>query len=659
MFMKISSKLLFSFCFINLLIILSSALVYHQLGRIQQSQAALLEQALPALQRDEASQKALIATVSSLRAYLILGKDVAEAERLKQEWEGAWRRIEQQTFTPALADALKGFKGQQQKVWALAHTEENLPAHSLMLLEAGPLAEAALDQLQSFANEEVATPQAELPGDRRLLLKQVGDAYNSLANALSALRDFLISGEPEYQAKYQDYYQFHLQRVAELKQQQVQFTEAQQGLWALFEQMSAPFAELVGQVIAKRQAPDWDQANHLMATNIEPALTRLADQLASQVTHTRAEVDKMAGKMAAASQTIHRTLLLATTSAVFLGTLVALLFSRRLTRDIASLVARAGLVADGRLPAAPLPVLRQDELGGLTVSINRMSSQLRQLVGDIQGAVGQVEGACREVGRTSNLIVDELASQDRRVDTVAAAIEQMSASTRDVAGNIAEAADAARQSERQARQGNDALARMTATMQQIAAMMAEANQAMGLLSTQSEQVGRVTEVIATIAEQTNLLALNAAIEAARAGEQGRGFAVVADEVRQLASRTSRSTAEINLTIASIQQQTRQTVETVGSGTRLVTQGHGAVASVTETLEAMTQLVQDLSGQLDAIATATEQQTRVAQEVAGTVEEIAGLSRQSSERSRQGEEIVARLTQETGRLTSVISRFELD
>ncbi|HAT2714239.1 TPA: methyl-accepting chemotaxis protein [Aeromonas hydrophila] len=657
--MKISSKLLLSFCFINLLVILSSSLVYHQLGRIGQAGSALLEQALPALQRDEASQKALVATISSLRAYLILGKDPAQAVRLKQEWEGAWQVIEHQQFTAELTRSLKAFKTSQQKVWDIAHTDENLPAHTLMLQEAGPLAESALDQLQSFANEEVATPQDQLPGDRRLLLKQVGDAYNGLSNALSALRDFLISGDPDYRTKYQDYYQFHQQRVAELKQQEANFTEAQKGIWSLFEEMSAPFAELVGQVISKRQAPDWDQANHLMATEIEPALGQLATQLAGQVTQTRAEVESMGQKMTSAGQTINRTLLLATLTVIVLGTLVALLFSRRLTRDIASLVLRADLVANGRLPARPLPVQSQDELGGLTGSINQMSGQLRQLVGEIQGAVGQVDGACGEVGSTTRAIVTDLASQNQRVDTVAAAIEQMSVSTRDVAGNIAEAARAAQQAEQQTRQGGHELARMTATMQQIAAMIAEANEAMGQLSSQSEQVGRVTEVIATIAEQTNLLALNAAIEAARAGEQGRGFAVVADEVRLLASRTSQSTEEISQTIASIQQQTRQTVNTVGSGTRLVEEGRGAVDSVTGTLNAMLQLVQDLSGQLGAIATATEQQSRVAQEVAGTVEEIAGLSRQSSQRSQQGEEIVARLAQDTGRLTAVISRFELD
>ncbi|WP_421255702.1 HAMP domain-containing methyl-accepting chemotaxis protein [Aeromonas sp. 600282] len=656
--MKISSKLLLSFGFINLLILLSSALVYYRLTQINQAQHTLLEQALPALQRDEASQKALVATVSALRGYLILGKDPAQASRLKQEWESAWQAIAHQAFSPALAKSLETFKSHQEKVWTIAQSEENLPAHTLMLQEAGPLAEAALDQLQSFANEEVATSQDQLAGDRRMLLKQVGDAYNSLANSLSALRDFLISGDPEYRSKYQDYYQFHQQRVAEVKQQAALFTDTQQSLWQLFEEMATPFSELVGQVIEKRQAPDWDQANYLMATDIEPMQSSLSEQLVQQVNKTRAEVDQISAQMTGAGRAINQTLMLATGSAIVLGMLVAWLFSRRLTRDIASLVIRAGLVADGRLAAEPLPITGQDELGGLTGSINRMSAQLRDLVGELQGAVGQVEEACLDVGNTTRAIVADLTEQDQRVDAVAAAIDQMSVSARDVAGNIAGVADSAQQVQ-QTRQGEAALARMSDTMQQIAAMIGQANEAMGLLEHQSEQVGQITEVIATIAEQTNLLALNAAIEAARAGEQGRGFAVVADEVRQLATRTHQSTAESSQTIAAISRQTRQTVSTVSSGTRLVEQGRDAVGLVTDTLSAMNELVHSLSGQLQAISVATEQQSRVAAEVAGTVDDIAALSRQSCLRSQQGEEIVARLAGNTGKLKAVIARFDLD
>ena len=657
--MKISHKLLISFGFINLLIALSSALVYYRLNQINQSQQMLLAQALPALQRDEASQKALVATVSALRGYLILGKDPAQAARLKQEWEGAWQVITSQQFDVGLVQSLKSFKSSQEKVWAIAHTEENLPAHTLMLQEAGPLAEAALDQLQSFANEEVATPQDQLSGDRRMLLKQVGDAYNSLSNALSALRDFLISGDPEYRSKYEDYYKFHQQRVAELKQQSSLFSETERSLWQLFEEMGTPFSELVGQVISKRQAPDWDQANYLMAKEIEPMQEILYERLAKQVGETRSKVTAISGEMTQAGHSITRTLLLATGSSIVLGMLVAWLFSRRLTRDIASLVVRAGEVADGKLAANPLPVLRQDELGGLTGSINRMSAQLRNLVSELQGAVGQVDVACQDVGSTTQAIVTDLTAQDIRVKAVASAIEQMSVSTKEVAGNIANAADSAHQVQQQTRQGQNALARMTDAMQQIAAMIGQANHAMGLLEKQSEQVGQITEVIATIAEQTNLLALNAAIEAARAGDQGRGFAVVADEVRQLATRTHQSTAEISQTISAISQQTRQTVTTVSGGTQLVEQGRDAVGLVTETLNAMNQLVQALSGQLEAIATATEQQSKVAAEVAGTVEDIAALSRQSCQQSQQGEGIVARLAGDTGKLTAVIARFELE
>lgn len=656
--MKISSKLLLSFGFINLLILLSSTLVYYRLTQINQAQHTLLEQALPALQRDETSQKALVATVSALRGYLILGKDPAQASRLKQEWELAWQAIAHQAFSPALAKSLETFKSHQEKVWTIAQSEENLPAHTLMLQEAGPLAEAALDQLQSFANEEVGTPQDQLSGDRRMLLKQVGDAYNSLANALSALRDFLISGDPEYRSKYQDYYQFHQQRVAEVKQQAALFTDTQQSLWQLFEEMATPFSELVGQVIEKRQAPDWDQANYLMATDIEPMQSSLSEQLVQQVGKTRAEVDQISAQMTGAGRAINQTLLLATGSAIVLGMVVAWLFSRRLTRDIACLVTRAGQVADGRLAAEPLPITGQDELGELTGSINRMSAQLHHLVGELQGAVGQVEVACLDVGSTTRAIVADLTEQDQRVDAVAAAIDQMSVSARDVAGNIAGVADGAHQVRQQTRQGEAALARMSDTMQQIAAMIGQANEAMGLLEHQSEQVGQITEVIATIAEQTNLLALNAAIEAARAGEQGRGFAVVADEVRNLAIRTQKSTQEIAGIISSLQKQTGSIVEVMATCREQGNRSSDQASTAGELLGQITQDVTNIMDMSTQIAAAIEQQSLVANEVNRNVNNIRDIAQESSIMAEENARSSEGLNEQAQLLNKAVAKYRV-
>ncbi len=260
--------------------------------------------------------------------------------------------IEHQQFTAELARSLKAFKTSQQKVWDIAHTDENLPAHTLMLQEAGPLAESALDQLQSFANEEVATRRSCCPAIAACCSSRWGCLQRPLQCALRPARLPHLRGSG---LSHQIPGLLPVPPAAGGRAEAAggQLYRGAEGDLVAVRGDVGPFAELVGQVISKRQAPDWDQANHLMATEIEPALGQLATQLAGQVTQTRAEVESMGQKMTSAGQAINRTLLLATLTVIVLGTLVALLFSRRLTRDIASLVLRADLVANGRLPARP------------------------------------------------------------------------------------------------------------------------------------------------------------------------------------------------------------------------------------------------------------------------------------------------------------------
>ena len=304
-------------------------------------------------------------------------------------------------------------------------------------------------------------------------------------------------------------------------------------------------------------------------------------------------------------------------------------------------------------------VSQQDEIGQTLTAVNRLLDTLQQTFTEFSVGSLQIKSTAESLSQAAQHMAESASQANDATSLIAAGVEEMSVSITDISQRTQETSRITNESGKLASDGGATIERTVLAINDIADAIRQASRDVTALGEGISRIGGVVNVINDVAGQTNLLALNAAIEAARAGEQGRGFAVVADEVRQLASRTSASTMEINQTIASIQQQTRETADTVGSGTLLVEQGRGAVASVTETLESMATLVQDLSGQLAAIATATEQQSRAAQEVAGTVEEIAGLSHQSSEHGQQGEQIAARLTRETGRLTSAISRFELD
>ncbi|WP_060584390.1 methyl-accepting chemotaxis protein [Aeromonas schubertii] len=651
--MKIVHQLLAGFGVINLMVLAGSQLIYGEQRQMQEAQQRLLDEALPTLQRGEASQKALVATVSSLRGYLILGAQPEQAKRLQQEWQQAWQDLEQ---TGANTGDMRPL---QEQVWQLAHSDENLPAHTLMLQEAGPLAEAALDQLQSLANEEVAAPAGSLPGDRRQFLKLVGDAYNSLSNALSALRDFLITGSPDYLQKFRDYQAFHRQRVTELDARNAEMSQTQRDLWPLFKEMMTPFDELVEQVISLRQAPDWNRANHLMASQVEPRQQQLVGEAQQRVLQAEGSVREISEALTRTGATISLLLLMVTLSTLLLGMSIAIWLARRVGLGIDPLVRRAESVAEGNLPLSPLDSRHRDELGLLTAAVNRMTGQLRELVSGLQGLVVRVDEAGGDVASLSTSLRQLLGELMAQSEQVAQAMSDISGAARGIAGTVEQTAREARATEVGLGEVVQSLGLMTRAMEAVSAMIEEANGAMGALRGQSEQIGQVTGVIASIAEQTNLLALNAAIEAARAGEQGRGFAVVADEVRQLAQRTQGSTREIAVSVQQIQEQTRTTAETVARGTELVAGGEAAVQQASQLLARTAERVRALAQGLAEVDTATHQQSDVATSVAERLADMARLCLQAGDRGEEGNRVVHRLGENTGRLREMLGRFTLE
>ncbi|MEQ9725916.1 methyl-accepting chemotaxis protein [Pseudomonas sp. WHRI 8822A] len=343
--------------------------------------------------------------------------------------------------------------------------------------------------------------------------------------------------------------------------------------------------------------------------------------------------------------------------ALLVGILSAWLITRQITRPLQETLEAVDRIAGGDLTHT-LQVNRRDELGVLQQGIQRMGSTLRDLIGGIRDGVTQIASAAEQLSAVTEQTSAGVNSQKVETDQVATAMQEMSVTVQEVARSAAEASQAAVDADREAGQGDRVVGETIAQIERLATEVSRSSEAMGELQSESNKIGGVMDVIKAVAEQTNLLALNAAIEAARAGEAGRGFAVVADEVRGLAQRTQKSTEEIEVLIAGLQRGTQQ-VAVIMQGSRELTDSSVALTRrAGDALGAITSRVSSIQAMNQQIAAAAEQQGAVAEEISRSVVNVRDISEQTAEASEETAASSVELARLGSQLQTMVSHFRV-
>ena len=343
---------------------------------------------------------------------------------------------------------------------------------------------------------------------------------------------------------------------------------------------------------------------------------------------------------------------------IVLSTLVSIAIVRSIVGPMRDLSAAAEQIAAGDLSGNEVKIRYHDEIGDATKAFNRMSRGIRDLVTNLNSAISRVASAADELSAVTNETNAGVRRQQAETDQVATAMNEMSATVHEVAQNTQGAASAAHGAAGDAAKGKQVVGRSIDTIESLSGEIQRAADVIGHLHEDAQDINKVLDVIQGIAEQTNLLALNAAIEAARAGEQGRGFAVVADEVRTLATRTHDSTREIQGMIERLQSGATQAVEAMSKSSERASDSVEQAAEAGTALDAIASAVTRINDMNTQIASASEEQSAVADEIDRNINNISQIATENataSEQTMAASEELAKLADE---LQTLASRFKV-
>ena len=484
-----------------------------------------------------------------------------------------------------------------------------------------------------------------------------GDIDLATWKGLASGRGFLLTADEERLRDYQD----SKKQLADTmdKLGKMQMADEEKKLYSRIQQLSDELGAKQEKAIElRRNGKEKEAVQLLFSADTQEIRRALGNAVKEFDALQNKDREKTTNEQSAAAARAEKMALVLAAVGILFGLFVAVLIARSITGVISRMVAMIQEIAANNLAIEDIEIASQDEIGKAGTALNSMKNNLSSIMQSIAGTAEHVASASEEISASATQTANGSETQKDQVHQIATAMQEMSSTVREVSDNSNKAADSARQTSETARHGGAIVEDTLAHMRSIANSVRETAQKVQELGSRSDQIGKIVGVIDDIADQTNLLALNAAIEAARAGEQGRGFAVVADEVRKLAERTTKATKEIAEMIQSVQAETRGAVEKMQSGTQQVEKGVEVTAKAGESLKQIIVQAEHVGEMVTHIATAATEQSSATEQVNANMEQINKLVAESAEGAQQSAKACEQLSSLALELQNLVSRFKL-